>query len=68
MVKDINVHFVLRNGGDLAMGRTLVVFSAAFKVYLQFHTHIESFKVNRNLVKYLLRPVCEQLRPKIYFQ
>lgn len=32
------------------------------------YTHIETFKVNRNLVKYLLSPVCEQLSTKIYFQ
>lgn len=37
-------------------------------VYLLLHTHIETFKVNRNLVKYLLSPVCEQLRTEIYFQ
>lgn len=45
-----------------------VVFRAAFTVYLQLHTHIETLKVNSKLVKYLLRPVCEQLRPEIYFQ
>lgn len=45
-----------------------VVFSATFMVYLLLHTHIETFKVNRNLVKYLLSPVREQMRTKIYFQ
>lgn len=32
------------------------------------HTYRETFKVNRNLVKYLLSPVCEQLGAEIYFQ
>lgn len=32
------------------------------------HTYRETFKVNRNLVKYLLSAVCEQLGTKIYFQ
>lgn len=51
----------------LAIQRTQV-FWAAFMVYLLLHTHIETLKINRNLVKYLLSPICEQLRTKIYFQ
>lgn len=35
---------------------------------LHTHTHIETFKVNRNLVKYLLSPICEQMSTEIYFQ